>query len=58
MKAGKGGTPSAKHEQVYHAASCCQAASLSLTARRLHDLVQGRSAEGKKIGDFASGELS
>ncbi len=58
MKAEKQGRPSREHEheheQVYHAASCCQAASLSLTARRLHGLVKACSIEGKKIGGFAS----
>jgi hypothetical protein len=46
--------PSSEHEQVYHAASCCQAASLPLTARRLHDLEKVCSVEGKKTGGFAS----
>jgi len=30
--------PSSEHEEVYHAASRCQAAALSLTPRRLHGL--------------------
>jgi hypothetical protein len=46
--------PSSEHEEVYHAASCRQAASLSLTAGRLHDLVKACSVEGKKTGRFAS----
>src|SRR5947209_18228469 len=51
----KGGeTPSSEHEQVYHAASRCQAASLSLTARRLHDRKKTCSVAGKKTGGFAS----
>lgn len=54
MKAEKRGSPSREHEQVYHAASCCQAASLSLTARRLHGLKKACSGEGKNTGRFAS----
>jgi hypothetical protein len=46
--------PSSEHEEVYHAASRRQAASLSLTAGRLHDLVKACSVEGKKTGRFAS----
>ena len=45
---------STEHEKVYHAASRCQAASLPLTARRLHDLKKACSVEGKKTGGFAS----
>ncbi len=48
--------PSSEHEKVYHAASRCQAASLPLTPRRLHDLEQACSVEGKKTGGFASQE--
>ena len=54
MKAGKGGRPRREHEQVYHAASGGLAASLSLTARRLHDVVKACSGKGKKTGRFAS----
>src|ERR1700674_895698 len=54
MKAEKRGRPSSKHKQVYHAAPRCQAASLSLTARRLHGLKNACSVEGKKTGGFAS----
>src|SRR4249919_3357886 len=51
----KGGEkPSSEHEEVYHAASHCQAASLCLTACRLHDLKKTCSVEGKKTGGFAS----
>src|SRR6266496_121264 len=46
--------PSTEHEKVYHAASRCQAASLSLTARCLHGLKRACSVEGKKTGGFAS----
>jgi hypothetical protein len=46
--------PSTEHEKVYHAASRCQAASLPLTARRLHDLKQACSVDGKKTGGLAS----
>jgi len=46
--------PSSEHEQVYHAASRCQAASLSLTARGYHGLKNACSVEGKKTGGFAS----
>ena len=46
--------PSSEHERVYHAASRCQAASLPLTPRRLHDLKKACSVEGKKTGSFAS----
>jgi hypothetical protein len=48
--------PSREHEPVYHAASQCQAASLSLTRRRLHDQKKACSAKGKKTGGFASQE--
>ncbi len=54
MEAEKRGRPSSEHEHVYHAASCCQAASLSLTARHLHGLKKACSVEGKKTGGFAS----
>jgi len=46
--------PFSEHERVYHAASRCQAASLPLTPRRLHDLKKACSLEGKKTGGFAS----
>ncbi len=45
---------SIEHEAVYHAASCCQAVSLSLTPRRLHAQKKTCSVEGKKTGRFAS----
>src|SRR5579864_4416764 len=45
---------STEHEEVYHAASRCQAASLSLTPRRLHDRKLTCSVKGKKTGGFAS----
>jgi hypothetical protein len=45
---------SMKHEVVYHAASRCQAAALSLTPRCLHGLKRTCSLEGKKIDGFAS----
>ncbi len=48
------GEPSREHEQVYHAASRCQAAALSLTPRRLHDLRRTCSVEGQKTGGLAS----
>src|SRR5712692_2860998 len=54
MKPEKGGIPSSEHEKVYHAASGCQAASLSLTPRRLHGQKNACSVEGKKTGSFAS----
>jgi len=54
MKLEKRGRPSSEHEQVYHAASGSQAASLSLTARRLHGLKNACSVGGKKTGAFAS----
>ena len=54
MKPEKRPIPSSEHEQVYHAAVRCQAASLSLTARRLHGLKNACSVEGKKTGGFAS----
>jgi len=54
MKPEKRGRPSSEHEQVYHAAPRCQAASLALTPRRLHGLRRPCLVEGKKTGDFAS----
>src|SRR5205807_7215482 len=55
MKQRQGRTPSTWHEEVYHAASRCQAASLSLTARRLHGLKKACQVEGQKTGGcFAS----
>ena len=56
MKPGEWGTPSSEHEAVYHATSRCQAASLSLTPRRLHSQKKACSVEGKKTGGFASQE--
>ncbi len=52
MKERKRGLPSSEHEEVYHAASRCQAASLSLTARRLHGLKKACSVERQKTGGF------
>jgi hypothetical protein len=46
--------PSSEHEGVYHAASRCQDASLSLTPSRLNDLKHACSVEGKKTGGCAS----
>src|SRR5713226_8363246 len=54
MKAGKQESASSEHEGVYHAATRCQAASLSLTSGRLHGQKQACSVEGKKTGGFAS----
>src|SRR5258708_14519125 len=45
-------------ERVYHAGSGCQAASLPLTPRHLHDLKKACSVEGKKTGGFASQETA
>src|SRR5438094_1208549 len=50
MKQGKERTPSTWHDEVYHAASRCQAASLSLTARRLHGLKKACQVERQKTG--------
>ena len=56
MKQWTNGTPSIWREEVYHAASRCQAASLSLTARRLHGLKPVRQMKRQKTGCcFASG---
>src|SRR6266566_3783782 len=52
----EGGRLSNEHAEVYHAASGCQAASLSLTPRRLHDHKMACSLERQKSGDFASQE--
>jgi hypothetical protein len=52
MKEGKRGSPSSEHDEVYHAASRCQAAALSLTARRLHGLKNACSGEGEKTARF------
>src|SRR5947199_5807251 len=47
--------PSIWHEEAYHAASGCQAASLSLTTRRLHGEKQACQIERQKTGcGFAS----
>ncbi len=54
MKLKQGEQPSPEHEAMYHAASCCQAASFPLTARRLHGLKKTCPGEGKKTGSFAS----
>lgn len=55
MKQGKGFSLSTWHEEVYHAASRCQAASLPLTARRLHGLTKPCQVERQKTGGcFAS----
>ena len=49
--------PSTRHEQVYHAAPRCQAASLPLTAWRWHGLFKACQIEGQKTGGcFASQE--
>src|SRR5579875_2631449 len=53
MKQGEWEGPSSEHEEVYHAATWCQAASLSLTPRRLHGLKKACSVEGKNTGAFA-----
>src|SRR5215471_3050115 len=45
---------SSEHEQAYHAASRSQAAALSLTSRRLHDVEKPCSVEGQKTGALAS----
>lgn len=46
------------HEEVYHAASGCQAASLPLTARRLHGEKRACQIERPKTGcRFASWEM-
>src|SRR5579885_3819193 len=55
MKREVRGSPSSEHEAVYHAAPRCQAASLSLTSRRLHGQKKACSVEGKNTGGFASG---
>ena len=52
MKEGKRELPLTEHEEVYHAASRCQAAALSLTARRLHGLKKACSGEGEKTARF------
>ena len=53
MKPKAGGKHSNEHEQVYHAVARCQAASLPLTLRHLHDQKKTCSIEGKKTGGFA-----
>src|SRR5207247_1523327 len=50
MKQQKYRKPSTWHEEVYHAAPRCQAASLSLTSRRLHGLKKACQVEGQKTG--------
>src|SRR6476660_4358928 len=44
--------PSTRHEQVYHAAPGCQAASLTLTARSLHGLFWACQIESQKNSRF------
>jgi hypothetical protein len=57
MKQRTGGTPFIWHEEVYHAATRCQAASLSLTARHLHGLKRLRQMSRQTTGCcFASQE--
>src|SRR5579883_906091 len=53
MKQKRQGVASREHEVVYHAASRCQAAALSLTPGHLHGLKRACSVEGKKTGHFA-----
>ena len=43
-----------EQKAVYHAASCCQAASLPLTPRHSHDWAKACSVQGKKTVHFAS----
>src|SRR2546430_773835 len=50
MKQQKVRNPSTWHKEVYHAAPRCQAASLSLTSRRLHGLNKACQVEGQKTG--------
>src|SRR5215472_6651707 len=55
MSQRKGRILSTWHEEAYHGASRCQAASLSLTARRLHGLKQVCQVDRQKTGGcFAS----
>jgi hypothetical protein len=56
MNQREGGKPSIEHAEVYHAAPRCQAASLSLTPRRLHDQKMACSIERQKRDAFASQE--
>src|SRR5260221_3114946 len=57
MKQRKLRNPSTWHEEVYHAAPRCQAASLPLTSRRLHGLLKACQVERQKTGCcFASQE--
>ncbi len=58
MEQRKWGNPFTEHEEVYHAASWRQAASLSLTPCRLHDGKRACSLKGKKRGGFASQSLA
>src|SRR2546430_6771383 len=53
MKQGEREPLSSEHGTVYHAASWCQAALLSLTPRRLHGLERACLVEGEKTGGFA-----
>jgi hypothetical protein len=48
----RGQEPSTEQTPVDHAARCCQAASLSLTASRLRGLAKTCSVESEKTGGF------
>jgi len=50
MKQQKGGKPSTRQEEVYHAAPRCQVVALSETSRRLHGLKKTCHVEGQKSG--------
>src|SRR5437588_8059847 len=52
MKVRERAMPSTRYEGVYHAASGCQAASLSLTAARLRGLKWPYRVESKKTAGF------
>ena len=52
MKPEKRAIPSSEHEQVYHAAVRCQAASLSLTGARLRGLFWACPVESQKRAGF------
>jgi hypothetical protein len=45
-----------EHEAVYHAARCCQAAALSLTASRLRGRKQACSLESQKTAGFLAAQ--
>src|SRR6266568_693667 len=49
---------STEHEGLYHAARCCQAAALSLTASRLRGLKRLCSLESKKTAGFFAAHRS